>query len=204
MADQLDAAVAAVRGGGVIAIPTDTVYGLGCDPTNVAAVERIYAIKRRPAGLELTILAAAAADVAELVRMTAVGERLAGAFWPGALSLIFTVGARRLTVPRQGTTLSVRVPAHPLLRELLARTGPLATTSANRHGDIAAATAADVRDVLGADVACVLDGGRGLGQASTIIDCSVDPPRVLREGPISVAELRPFLEAAHTEGTNRE
>lgn len=190
-------AIAAVQRGEVIAIPTDTVYGLGCDPGNAAAVERIYAIKRRPDTLELTLLAADARDVAEMVVMSPLAEALGERFWPGALSIVLPVGKHRLVIPRSGTTLSVRVPAHPMLRDILAVTGPLATTSANRHGEPAVSTAAEVAAALGGDVAVVVDGGRGAGMASTIIDCSNDPPRILREGPISAAELRPLLEAAY-------
>jgi L-threonylcarbamoyladenylate synthase len=190
----LDAAVAAVRRGAVIAIPTDTVYGLACDPRDDRAVDRVFAIKRRPAALELTLLAAALEDLEELVTFTPAGRLLATRFWPGALSIVLPVGARRLGVPRSGGTLAARVPLHPLARAILRRTGPLASTSANHHGEAAAKTAAEVRRALGDDVALVLEGGPAAGQPSTIIDCTSTPPRVLRDGPISRAMLAHALE----------
>ncbi len=189
----LDTAVAAIAHGGVIAIPTDTVFGLACDPASAAAVDRIYAIKRRPAGLELTLLGATIADIEEDVELSPAARTLAGAFWPGALSIICELRTRRWAIPRTGTTLSVRVPDHPIALELLRRTGPLATTSANRHGAPAATTAAEVTASLGDEVDGVVDGGHCGGLASTIIDCTSDTPRVLREGPISAAVLRSLL-----------
>ena len=199
----LDRAVQAIRRGGVIAIPTDTVYGLACDPANPAAVSRIYAIKRRPDGLELTLLTASLADVEDDVDLSPAARTLAAAYWPGALSIVSTLRSRRWAIPRDGTTLSVRVPDHPIALELLRRTGPLATTSANRHGEPAPDTAEGVAAALGAAVDCVLDGGRSAGLASTIIDCTTTTPRVLRDGPISATALLSLLggfPASTTEG----
>jgi L-threonylcarbamoyladenylate synthase len=189
----IDAAVRAIEAGGVIAIPTDTVYGLACDPANAAAVSRIYAIKRRPDRLELTILAASAANIEEDVDLNPMVQILAAAYWPGALSIVCNLRTRRWAVPRDGTTLSVRVPDHPIALELLRRTGPLATTSANRHGEPTADTAAGVAAALGSEVDLVLDGGPSAGLASTIIDCTTTTPRVLRDGPISATALLSLL-----------
>jgi tRNA threonylcarbamoyl adenosine modification protein (Sua5/YciO/YrdC/YwlC family) len=199
----IDAAVRTIQRGGVVAIPTDTVYGLACDPANPAAVSRIYAIKRRPDGLELTLLAAALADIEDDVDLSPAARTLAGAYWPGALSIVSTLRSRRWAIPREGSTLSVRVPDHPLALELLRRTGPLATTSANRHGEPTAGTAAGVATALGAEIDTVLDGGRSAGLASTIIDCTTTTPRVLRDGPISATALLSLLggfPATTTEG----
>jgi len=189
----LEAAVAAIARGGVIAIPTDTVFGLACDPASVAAVDRIYAIKQRPADLELTLLSASIADIEEDVELDAVARTLAGAYWPGALSIICRLRARRWAIPRNGRTLSVRVPDHPIALAVLRRTGPLATTSANRHGDAAAITAAEVAAALDGEVDAVLEGGHCGGVASTIIDCTSITPHVLREGPIPAAALRSMI-----------
>lgn len=199
----IEDAVRAISRGGVIAIPTDTVYGLACDPVRTTAVSRIYAMKRRPAGLELTILTASLHDVENDVHITPAVRTLADAYWPGALSIICGLRSRRWAIPRTGTTLSVRVPAHPLALELLGRTGPLATTSANRHGVEPANTAAEVAAALGDEIDAVLDGGPSLGRASTIIDCTTTTPRVLRDGPISAAALLSLLggvSATTTEG----
>ena len=189
-----DAGLAALREGRVVAAATDTVYGLLCDPTDAAAVDRIYALKRRPSGLELTLLAAAAGDLDGIVVWNHAATALAAAFWPGPLSLVLTVGDRRLAIPRAGATLSVRVPGHARLRELLRRSGPVASTSANRHGAPPATSAAGVRREFGQEVAVVVAGGRPGGVASTIIDCSVTPPRVLRDGPIDGNRLRGIVQ----------
>lgn len=189
----VDAAVAALARGEVVAVATDTVYGLVCDPANGEAVDRIFALKRRPAALELTLLAATAADLEDLVCWTEVARGLGAAFWPGPLSVVLPAGVRRLAVPRRGTTLSVRVPDHAPLLELLRRSGPLASTSANRHGAPAAVSGAAVRRAFGTEVTVVVAGGRPRGVASTIIDCSVTPPRILRDGPIDSRRLRGFL-----------
>jgi len=178
-------AAAAIQRGDVIAIPTDTVYGLACDPASDAAVNRVYEIKRRPAALELTLLAASAGDLEQLVRFDRDARSLAARFWPGALSIVMPVRELRRAVPRRGATLSCRVPGHPVLLSLLGRTGPLATTSANRHGSPPAKTAEEAHLALGDEVTLVLDGGTAGGEPSTIIDCTTTPPRVLREGPIA-------------------
>ena len=181
---QLDDAVALLAAGGVAAVATDTVFGLVCDPCNADAVEQVYALKNRPEGLELTLLLARATDATDLVSWTPEANRLAEHLWPGPLSVVLPVGTRRLVIPRRGETLSLRVPDHPTLRRLLRETGPLASTSANRHGTAPATSADSVREQFGDEVPVVLDGGHASGVASTIIDCSVTPPRVLREGPI--------------------
>jgi tRNA threonylcarbamoyl adenosine modification protein (Sua5/YciO/YrdC/YwlC family) len=144
--------------------------------------------------MAIGLLAASAEQLEPLVTMAAPARRLAAAFWPGGLSLVLaaTPGSG-LAVPRPGGTLMVRVPGHPLLRELLRRTGPLAVTSANRHGEPACMTAAEVAERLAGELDALLDGGPGDGRGSTIIDCSEDPPRVLRTGPVSFDQLRPYL-----------
>jgi len=179
----VEEAVTAIRAGRVVAVPTDTVYGLACDPASTSAVDAIYAIKDRPAELELTLLAASLPQLERLVDVSATARLLAEAFWPGGLSIVMPARGG-LAVPRHGSTLSARVPAHDLTRAVLERTGPLATTSANRHGLAPAVTAIDAEATLGSAVALVLDGGTAGGVASTIIDCTTNPPRVLREGPI--------------------
>jgi L-threonylcarbamoyladenylate synthase len=184
-----------VQRGGVVVIPTDTVYGLACHPDDAAAAERVYAMKRRPAGMELSLLAANREDAERFGELHAgPAQRLADAFWPGPLSIVVPLKPpRHPAIPRHGDTIMLRVPAHPLTRELLAQTGPLATTSANRHGEPPATTAAEAGQL---PVDAVLDGGPAAGRASTIIDCSVMPPRVLRAGPIGADELSPYLEGS--------
>ena len=112
---------------------------------------------------------------------------------PAQLSLVCPLGGRRLAIPRLGTTLMVRVPDHALLRDLLVETGPVASTSANRHGRPAAATAVAVGAEVGGAVAGIVDGGPSGGMPSTIIDVSSRPSRILRKGPITSIALRPYV-----------
>ncbi len=190
----LEPLVAALEAGGVVGVPTDTVYGIACRPDDAAALARVYAVKRRPPEMAVGLLAATAEQLEPLVAMPAAARRLAAAFWPGGLSLVLAaIPGGGLAVPRPGGTLMVRVPGHPLLRELLGRTGPLAVTSANRHGEPACTTAAEVAERLGGELDALLDGGPGDGRGSTIIDLTEDPPRVLRTGPVSFDQLRPHL-----------
>jgi L-threonylcarbamoyladenylate synthase len=189
----IEEAIAAIQAGEVVIVPTDTVYGLAGDPSNPEVVERIYAIKGRPPHLELNLLASDISQLDGLVEMDGVARSLAAAFWPGPLALVCPVGTRRLAIPRSGTTLMVRVPGHALLRSLLEVTGPVVSTSANRHGGAPAATAGGAEAELDADVAGAVEGGPSTGMASTIIDLSSRPPRVLREGRIPPIALRPYV-----------
>jgi tRNA threonylcarbamoyl adenosine modification protein (Sua5/YciO/YrdC/YwlC family) len=190
----LAAVAGVIAAGGIAVVPTDTVYGVACDPRDPAALERIYALKERPESLEIGLLAAATDQLIGLVEMEGAAVALADAFWPGPLSLVLPARAGAgLAIPRRGVTLMVRVPAHDRLRELLRLTGPLATTSANRHGRPASTSALEAVQSLGEEVDAVLDGGPASGRASTIIECTVTPPRVLRTGPLDLEELRPYL-----------
>src|SRR5207245_2151057 len=100
---------------------------------------------------------------------------IARTYWPGALSMVLPSSGKSLVIPRQGTTLMVRVPAHDVLLDLLATTGPVASTSANRHGELPAQTAAQARQTLSTDIDLVVEGDPGAGRASTIIDCTQKP-----------------------------
>ena len=167
----IDLLAAIVANGGVVAIPTDTVYGLACHPDSAAAAERIFRLKRRPPQMELSLLGATQEDLERFGTLTPQAARLAERFWPGPLSIIVPAAEpRHDAIPRQGATISLRIPAHPLTRQLLQRTGPLATTSANRHGEPPAVTAQQVRDIFDGQLDDVLDGGPADGQPSTMID----------------------------------
>jgi L-threonylcarbamoyladenylate synthase len=194
----LDELAAVIEQGGVVAVPTDTVYGLACHPDRADAAARIFGIKQRPPAMELSLLGATRDDLARFGDLADPrARRLAERFWPGPLSIIVPVKApRHPAIPRHGDTISLRVPASEPLRDLLRITGPLATTSANRHGQPPASTAQEVSVILATEIDGILDGGPAAGQASTIIDCSVTPARVLRTGPLGDAELSPFLEGS--------
>ena len=184
-------AAARVRAGGMVGMPTETVYGLACDATNGDAVARVYAAKGRPAFNPLIIHVADLEAARALVEMTAVAERLALAFWPGPLTLVLP--ARRES-PVAGIatagleTIAIRVPSHPVAQELLAACGrPLAAPSANRSGRISPTQAWHVAEEFAGIELLILEGGAcEQGVESTIIDCSRgDEVVLLRPGAIS-------------------
>jgi L-threonylcarbamoyladenylate synthase len=178
---------ACVRAGGTVIFPTETVYGIGCDPDNDTAVDAIYAAKarseRKPLALHVTSLAQAAPFVA---RFTELAQMLIDAFWPGPLAIVVE---REPTRARRAAcsfpTISLRCPDDELCQAILAGSGPLAATSANRSG--APAYAGDPGregDLPQADLA-VLAGLTKLCQESTIVDCTRETPLILREGAIA-------------------
>lgn len=173
--------VAVVRGEGVLVFPTETYYGLGGDPASARSVERIVALKARPSTMALPVLAA---DWAQIDRLVEVGDRWRDrleAVWPGSLTAVLPI---RQSMPASaGNTLAVRIPGHPLLRELLVRTGPLTGTSANGHGEPPSANAVDALASLRGFPDLILDGGSTAGgAASTLVDLSGGAPRILRQG----------------------
>ena len=192
----LNQAVQHLRDGGVVAFPTDTVYGVGVDPLQPEAVRRLYRIKGRPDNKPIAILVGSIEDV-ERVALTPSGafSRLAGRFWPGGLTLI--VDARDLPpeITAGGSTVGVRMPNHQLTLELLRGFGgPIATTSANRSGEAPATSAEGVDAQLGDRVNLIIDGGDTITKvASTVLDLSVSPAQILRHGGISEESLMECL-----------
>ncbi len=185
-------AVEVLRRGGLVAFPTDTVYGVGAPVFSGQIVARLYALKGRSLEKAIAVLIGSPADVASLAAsVPAEAERLAAALWPGALTLVVP---GRAEVPEEVSphgTIGVRMPDHPATLALLRATGPLATTSANRSGEPSAVTADDVLAALDGRIELVLDGGRSTGHlSSTVVDCTANPLRVLRQGPISEAAIR--------------
>ena len=193
----IPAAVDVLRRGGLVAFPTETVYGLGADASNPAAVGRIYAVKGRPRNHPVIVhLAEATAIKAWAADVPPDGWALAEAFWPGPLTLILPRSDRVPDAVTGGAgTVGLRVPNQPLALELLeAFGGGIAAPSANRFGRVSPTTAAHVRADLGADVDLVLDGGAcAVGVESTIVDLSWGGPRVLRLGGLSVEALSDVL-----------
>ena len=181
-------AVQALNAGGVVAFPTDTLYGLATDPRNAEAVERLFELKGRAADVAVPLIAADAAQVDLTVReWTPLAHRLADRFWPGPLSLVLDAApSLDAGVLGGGATVAIRVPAHPVARLLAAGLGhPITATSANRSGDTPAADALALVAALGDGVALVLDAGPCVaGPPSTIADVRGERPRLLREGAI--------------------
>jgi tRNA threonylcarbamoyl adenosine modification protein (Sua5/YciO/YrdC/YwlC family) len=186
-------AAAALRAGETVVVPTDTVYGLAALPTVGGATDRLFALKGRGPEVPIAVLCHDAAQALELGDPAAVGadvRRIAEHLWPGPLTLVLP---RRpglaLALGHPPTTVGVRCPDHDLVRALAAEVGPLATTSANRHGHPTPITARAVADGLGPGVALVVDGGPCEGAPSTVVDATGPDWRVLREGTIGLADL---------------
>lgn len=168
----MDVVVEALRAGEVVAIPTDTVYGL---VTTLAAAARLFEAKQRPADVDLPVLCA---DREQAQSLAADPLPDLAAQWPGALTLVVRrVPMLTANLGAHVDTVGLRVPDHPVPRELARRVGPLASTSANRHGEPPCTTADELRVVF--DV-LVVDGGVCEGTPSTVIDCTGPEPRVLR------------------------
>ncbi len=169
-----------LRGGAVVAFPTDTVYGLGASADDELAQRRVYTIKGRPVGMPLILMVAAESQLEGYVHVDSRAEAMMRKWWPGPLTLILhAVG---------GGTLGVRIPQHKVALGLLRHAGPLMTTSANLHGREPAMNAAEAGALQG--VMAVLDGGVAPGgTASTVLDLTGPEPHILREGPISAPEL---------------
>lgn len=196
--NDVDRALEVLRAGGLVAIPTETVYGLAADASNPDAVQRIFAVKGRPAGHPLIVHLGSTEQLGDwAATVPPVAAILADACWPGPLTLLVPRAASVLDLVTGGrSTVGVRVPAHPLTLELLARFGGgLAAPSANRFGRVSPTTADHVLADLGSDVDFVLDGGPcPIGVESTIVDCSVDPPQVLRPGGIPTEDIVALLD----------
>ncbi len=192
-------AVEVLRRGGLVAFPTETVYGLGADASNAQAVARLYAVKRRPPDHPVIVhFASAQAAFTWAREVPAEAKVLAQRFWPGPLTLILKRAAKAKDFVTGGQeTVGLRVPSHPIAQQLLKEFGEgVAAPSANRFGLVSPTTAAHVRSDLGQDVDLVLEGGRSeVGIESTIVDLSGRKPALLRPGGISRQELENALNA---------
>jgi len=197
-------AIDTLRAGGIVAIPTDTVYGIGVALSTPAGIERLFAVKRRPLEKGIALLVADAAQAGGLGVMTRVAEALGGACWPGGLTLVLEQRAG-VVLPDALTggvaTVGVRVPDHDAPRALARALGALPVTSANVSGQPEASTADEILAILGEDIDLILDGGpaRG-GAASTVVDASGERPRILRAGAIPTERLVEALVAAGLPG----
>jgi tRNA threonylcarbamoyl adenosine modification protein (Sua5/YciO/YrdC/YwlC family) len=182
--EALATASQALAAGLVVALPTDTVYGLAVDPAQHGAADRLFAVKRRPRGVELPVLVADIEQALSLAGAPAPWvRRLMEQFWPGPLTLVV---ARRpdlqIDLGDDRATIGLRCPDHPVPRALCRLAGSLAVTSANHHGQSPLSTASEVAEVFGSEVEVILDGGRCAGVPSTVVDGTGPEPRCLREG----------------------
>jgi L-threonylcarbamoyladenylate synthase len=178
---------AALTSGGAVVLPTDTVYGLAALPRDHSATAQLYDLKGRGAEAPLAVLCADVDQALELAEAAAgpAVRAVAARWWPGPLTLVLPrrIGVQ-LYLGEPSSTIGLRVPDHALVRAVAARVGPIAATSANRHGEPTATTLAGVLAGLGPGVALAVDGGALTAVASTVIDATGAPWRVLREGPV--------------------
>lgn len=186
------AALEALADGRIVGIPTDTVYGLAADPFRPGATERLFEAKRRSRDVDLPVLVASIDQAMSLTTAVPdVAAALMRRYWPGPLTLVLP---RRpdLTADlgEDEATIGIRCPAHPVPLALCAKGGPIATTSANLHGEPTSQTAEEVVAVFGDAVAVVLDGGRRAGSPSTVVDCTGTEPRLLRKGRVAWSEVQ--------------
>jgi L-threonylcarbamoyladenylate synthase len=189
----IDAAVSALRGGDLVVLPTDTVYGIAADAFTPDAVRAMLAAKGRGRNVPSPVLVGTTRAAAALVEdMGAFGQDLIDEFWPGALTLVFRASPTLLwDLGDTKGTVALRMPLHPVALEVLKQSGPLAVSSANRHGQPSATTVEEAERQLGEVVSVYLDGGPCADSVpSTILDLTGTIPRVLREGAIPVDRLR--------------
>ena len=194
-AASIEASVNVLQSGGVVIFPTDTVYGIGALPKFPKAIERIYDFKARPVSMPLPLLLSGAHQMSEvsLHRSNNV-HALANIFWPGPLTIILPNAFKEISESvNSAGTIAVRCPNHSFVRELIAITGPVATTSANLHGEATPMTltliAESFKDVeLGID-----DGECDHGTASTIIECNDTSLKIIREGPIAKEQIEEVI-----------
>lgn len=202
-----DEAIRVLRAGGIVALPTDTVYGIGVALDTAGGIERLFAAKQRPPDKAIALLLADAEQAAEIGEINATAAALASAFWPGGLTLVVNRRADR-PLPAALTadlpTVGLRVPDHDAPRALARGVGPLPTTSANRSGEPEAGDADAIEALLGDAVDLILDGGPAHGgPASTVVDATSEPPRILRGGAIAPAEIERCIASAKPPGVGR-
>ena len=192
----VERAAALLGSGAVVAIPTDTVYGLAVDPTVVGATDALFAVKRRPPDVPLPMLVGDRDHAALLGDVSGASARaLIDRYWPGPLTVVVRALSPSLaaSLGGAGETIGIRCPAHDFVRALCTRTGPLAVTSANLHRQSTPESAPGIAVVFGDDVPLVVDGGVCKGAPSTVVDCSAVGGGagvvVLREGAIAAADV---------------
>ncbi len=193
--DTIPHAYEILQKGGLVAFPTDTVYGVGALAFDGKAVESIYAVKDRPAEKAIPVLISDSDDLEKVgTNIPIVARKLAARFWPGPLTLLVPKRSDLPEAVSATSTIGVRVPDHEVARRLLRLAGPMAVTSANISGGRSPVTAQEVYEQLAGRISLIVDGGKTPGGVvSTVVDCTVPELKVLREGPISLAELHSTL-----------
>ncbi len=190
----LDRVVAALQEGQIVLLPTDTVYGLAVMATNSAAVAAVCALKQRPVDTSVAVLVADIAQAARYVDLGADGNALAERFWPGALTIVANRIDNGAVAAGTDSTLGVRCPDDDFVRSVAAAVGPLAASSANLHGQPTPELCSDATELFDT-IQIVVDGGPRQGSASTVVSIVDGAPVLLRQGPISMANINAELSA---------
>ena len=195
-ASEIQTALQILQSGGIVAFPTDTVYGLGALAFNNTAIESIYTAKDRPIEKAIPILIGDLGGLDQVAdEIPDMALRFANRFWPGPLTCV--VPKKPILPPAVSATptVAVRIPDHPDARALLRGAGAMAVTSANISGGVSPSTAQEVYNQLKGRIPLILDGGKTPGGVpSTLVDCTGEKPIILREGPISLSELMAVLQ----------
>lgn len=198
----LDRISSALIAGGVVLLPTDTVYGLAALPGISSATARLFALKGRAAEAPLAVLCADQSQALSLAAVPAARPlgAVASRWWPGPLTVVAQRRAGvELHLGEPSATVGLRVPDHDLVRAIASAVGPIAVTSANHHGRPTCTTVAEAVAALGSGIALIADGGVLIGEASTVVDATGDEWAVLRHGPIDGSAVVALAAAAHTD-----
>lgn len=179
----IESVVGALRQREPVVIPTDTVYGLAADPTSPEAMKRLFELKERPDGVPIAVLVGTLESAKKLIEWSPLVDSLAQAHWPGALTIVGKATASNLHIGAT-ETLGVRLPDHDFIRACSEAFGPIAATSANRHGEPTITEPTEATEVFRDDVKLVVDGGLLDGVASTVVDATGTSPIILREGVV--------------------
>ncbi len=193
--DAIPRALQVLMLGGLVAFPTDTVYGVGALAFDADAVERIYAAKDRPVEKAIPVLIGGPEDLEKVTAdISPMAAKLAARFWPGPLTLVVPKHPDLPDVVSATPTVGVRVPDHPVARALLRAAGPMAVTSANISGEASPKTVEEVSRQLSGRIPLILDGGETPGGVpSTVVSCLGTEPVILREGPVTLEEIQSVL-----------
>jgi L-threonylcarbamoyladenylate synthase len=193
--EAVNSALKVLRSGGLVAFPTDTVYGVAANPFDTAAIERLYEAKIRETNKAIAVLIGNLDQIPQIAReVTESARRLAEHFWPGALTLIVPRLDSLPNILSPTQSIGLRMPDHPFALTLLQKTGPLATTSANLSGGSNTTTAQEVLAQLDNRIELLLDGGKTPGGVpSTVVDCTQPEAIILRQGAISVEQIQRVL-----------
>jgi L-threonylcarbamoyladenylate synthase len=186
-------AVSALERGGVVVMPTDTVYGLAVMPGIAGGVEMLFQLKGRPEDKPIAILAGGLGALSGIGMLDERARQLAARFWPGPVTIVVPRAPGFEADLGEGRGVALRVPDCPPALDLLGFTGPLAVTSANHSGQTPATTVAEARSTFGAEVDVYIDGGNCSGAPSTVVSLLDPAPRVVREGPVSFDDITAAL-----------